>query len=305
MHRRWNGLWNILLWGLVCVFVSSGAVCQNVEAGPAKSSFSQITEARFSEDSFPTGTFGEDAGDATAGQGSDHHGLVSRMVRRGLEDQRELYEAPFKRSNIKWDAVVLAGTAGFLIADRRIENALPYGHYTLFTDGSDVLIGGMGAAMAGLWAYGMKGNHPHAKEVGDLELETLVNTFLIYVPMQYIAGRQRPGEGTGRGDFLKHHALNTSFPSGHAMFGWAMATVAAHEYHKPWQQALFYGVALAITGGRMLGHDHWPSDMFVGSALGIGIGTHIFHAHCDPALNESCGHHHNKVEYRADQRGPW
>lgn len=305
MHRRWNGLWNILLSGLVCVLVSSGAVCQNVEAGPAKSGFSQITEARFSEDSFPTGTFGEDAGDATAGQGSDHHGLVSRMVRRGLEDQKELYEAPFKRSNIKWDAVVLAGTAGFLIADRRIENALPYGHYTLFTDGSDVLIGGMGAAMAGLWAYGMKGNHPHAKEVGDLELETLVNTFLIYVPMQYIAGRWRPGEGTGRGDFLKHHALNTSFPSGHAMFGWAMATVAAHEYHKPWQQALIYGTALAITGGRMLGHDHWPSDMFVGSALGIGIGTHIFHAHCDPGLNESCGHRHNKVEYRADQPGPW
>lgn len=304
MHRRWNGLWNILMVGLVCVLVSSGAVCQDTATDSAKSSFSRISDANFSEDRFAAGTFGEDAGNAAA-QGSDHHRFVSRMVRRGLKDQKELYAAPFKRSNIKWDAVVLGGTAGLLIADRRIENALPYGHYNLFQYGSDVVIGGLGAALAGVWAYGMKGDHPNAKEVGDLELETLVNTFLIYVPMQYISGRQRPGEGTGRGDFLKHHAMNTSFPSGHAMFGWAMATVAAHEYHKPWQQALFYGAALAITGGRMLGHDHWPSDMFVGSALGIGIGTHIFHAHCDPGLNESCGAHHNKVEYRADQRGPW
>jgi membrane-associated phospholipid phosphatase len=99
--------------------------------------------------------------------------------------------------------------------------------------------------------------------------------------------------------------MNTSFPSGHAMFGWAMATVAAHEYHKPWEQALIYGTALTITAGRLLGHDHWSSDMFVGTALGIGIGTHVFYSHCDPDLSESCRHHHNKVEYRADQRGPW
>jgi hypothetical protein len=30
-------------------------------------------------------------------------------------------------------------------------------------------------------------NHPHARETGELELETLVNTFLVYTPMQLIA----------------------------------------------------------------------------------------------------------------------
>lgn len=305
MRKHWDGLRNILLVGVVCVLVSSGAACQNVEAGFGNSTVTRIAEPGFSEDRFPAGAFGEDADRAAAEQGLDHHGFVSRMVRRGLEDQKGLYAAPFKESNLKWDAVVLGGTAGLLIADRRIENALPYGHYNLFQYGSDAVIGGMGAALAGVWVYGMKGDHPHAKEVGDLELETLVNTFMIYLPMQYISGRWRPGEGTGRGDFWKHHAMNTSFPSGHAMFGWAMATVAAHEYHKPWQQALFYGAALAITGGRLLGHDHWSSDMFVGAALGIGIGTHIFHVRCDPGLSEACETHHNKVEYRADQRGAW
>lgn len=86
------------------------------------------------------------------------------------------------------------------------------------------------------------------------------------------------------------------------MFGWSMAVVAAREYRKPWEQALIYGSALAITAGRLLGHDHWSSDVFVGSALGTGIGTHIYYAHCDPEISESCKRHHNKVEYRADQK---
>jgi hypothetical protein len=30
-------------------------------------------------------------------------------------------------------------------------------------------------------------NHPHARETGELELESLVNTFLVYTPMQLIA----------------------------------------------------------------------------------------------------------------------
>jgi hypothetical protein len=40
-----------------------------------------------------------------------------------------------------------------------------------------------------------------------------------------------------------------------------------------------------------MARDHWSSDMFIGAALGIGIGSHIFHAHCDPELSDSCKHH--------------
>src|SRR5207253_8127929 len=60
---------------------------------------------------------------------------------------------------------------------------------------SDVCSSDLGA-LVGLWAYGIKTDNARAKEAGQLELETLANTFLIYAPMQLIAGRQRPGEGT-------------------------------------------------------------------------------------------------------------
>jgi membrane-associated phospholipid phosphatase len=222
---------------------------------------------------------------------SYHEGLVRRSVKRTLEDQKELYLTPFKPANFKWDALELGGTAALLASDRHIENHIGTAHYTFYQATSDVAIAGLGATLAGVWIWGIKGDHPHAKETGVLELETLVDTFLIYTPMQVLAGRQRPGEGNGNGDFWKHHNINTSFPGGHAMFTFAMATVVSHEYPQKWVQTLAYLAATTVTVTRFMARDHWSSDMFVGAALGIGIGSHVFHAHCNPELSDSCKHH--------------
>jgi hypothetical protein len=211
-----------------------------------------------------------------------------RSVKRTLEDQKELYRAPFKPSNFKWDALVLGGTAALLATDRHIEKHIGNAHYTLYQATSDVAIAGLGATLGGVWIWGIKGDHQHAKETGALELETLVNTFLIYTPMQLLAARQRPDEGNGNGDFWKHHNINTSFPGGHAMFTFAMATVVSHEYSQKWVQVLAYSAASIVTVTRFMARDHWSSDMLTGAALGIGIGAHVFHAHCNPDLSDSC-----------------
>ena len=224
-------------------------------------------------------------------QGSRRHGLVMRSVSRILEDQKELYLTPFKPANFKWDALELGGTAALIAADRHIETHISHAHEMLYQNASDAAIGGLGAALTGVWIWGLKGDHPHAKETGVLELETLVNTFLIYTPMQFLAARQRPDEGNGNGDFWKHHNINTSFPGGHAMFTFAMSTVVSHEYSQWWVQALAYGAASVVTVTRFAARDHWSSDMFVGAALGIGIGSHVFHAHCNPELSDSCKSH--------------
>jgi hypothetical protein len=55
-------------------------------------------------------------------------GLIRRSVERGLEDQKQLYLAPFKVSNLKWDALFLATTGGLIAADRHIERNLPGGN---------------------------------------------------------------------------------------------------------------------------------------------------------------------------------
>lgn len=312
LFQRWNGI-SITL-SLLCggLLFPAGVRCQteSVEALHVSASIEDTDhgpkDGSFDITRLPAGAFerdisGEDpAADEAAGDApqpqiqaeqTNHRGLVARSVERTLEDQKELYRAPFKLSNLKWDALVLGGTGALLATDRHIENHIGNAHYTFYQATSDIAIAGLGATLGGVWIWGIKGDHPHAKETGQLELETLINTFLIYTPMQLVLGRQRPGEGNGNGDFFKHHAINTSFPGGHAMFTFAMATVVSHEYSQKWVQALAYSAASIVTVSRFMAKDHWASDMFIGSALGIGIGAHIFHAHCNPELSDSCKHH--------------
>jgi len=313
MRQRWNYIYTILLLLFAGALFSDSARCQteSFEAlpplpSPVEHTLQIPAGGNFEITTLPPGTFerdarGEDSAeqDATGSspqpqiqtQKSDHEGLVMRSVKRTWEDQKELYRAPFKPSNFKWDALVLGGTGALLATDRHIEKHIGNAHYTFYQATSDVAIAGLGATLGGVWIWGIKGDHPHAKETGVLELETLVNTFLIYTPMQLLAARQRPGEGNGNGDFWKHHNINTSFPGGHAMFTFAMATVVSHEYPQKWVQALAYSAATIVTVTRFMARDHWSSDMFAGAALGIGIGAHVFHAHCNPDLSDSCKHH--------------
>ena len=215
-------------------------------------------------------------------------GWLTRQLARGLQDQKEIWTAPFKPSNFKWDALLLVGTGVLIATDRQTSRALPNGHVQLFRNITNISLGATAATAGGVWGYGIKKSNQHAKETGELELETLANTFLVYTPMQFIAGRERPEEGTGNGRFWRHSGFNTSFPAGHPMFTWAMATVLAHEYPQPWVKILTYGAASAVSMGRFLGREHFASDVVVGSVLGYAIATHIFHARCDPQRSDAC-----------------
>lgn len=219
---------------------------------------------------------------------STQHGFIVRNLRRGLEDQKELYRAPFKAENLKWDALFLGTTGALLAADRHISRAIPEDHVNISHDVALFMLLGTGASAGSIWLYGLKKGDSHADETGQLTLESLANTFLIYTPMQFIAGRERPDEGTGNGRFLRHGNFNTSFPAGHPMFTWAMASVVAHEYPRRWVKLLSYGAAFSLSACRLTGRNHFASDIWVGSIFGYLIGTHIFHAHCDPNLSDGC-----------------
>jgi membrane-associated phospholipid phosphatase len=118
------------------------------------------------------------------------------------------------------------------------------------------------------------------------------------VGVQLLSGRQRPIQGNGNGLFWRNNALNSSFPSGHALFTWSMASVIAHEYPRPWVKWLVYGTATAASVTRFSGREHFPSDMAVGGVIGYLIGRHIFQAHCREGLSEGC--HRRKIAI-ADQ----
>jgi PAP2 superfamily len=233
----------------------------------------------------------------SATQDNNQEGFVTRALKRGLQDQKEIWSAPFHRKNLKWDALFLAGTATLVAVDEQVLHALPNTQVSTSSNVSNALIVSEGAALGGIFFIGgLHAGDSHAKETGIIGIETLANTFLVYAPLQLIAGRQRPNEGSGEGNFFVNHSVNTSFPGGHSMFAFAMATVVAHEYPRWWVQLLSYGAAGAITGARMTAKDHFPSDLLVGGALGYLIGTHIFHSRCDPELGGDC--------HSRDKEGP-
>ncbi|HVO64778.1 MAG TPA: phosphatase PAP2 family protein [Terriglobales bacterium] len=230
-------------------------------------------------------------------EGNHEEGFVTGALKRGVQDQKEIWSAPFHRKNLKWDALFLAGTGILVAVDEQVLHALPDTQVSTSSTVSNAIIVSEGAALGGIFFIGgLHGRDTHAKETGYIGMEALANSFLVYLPLQLIAGRERPNEGTGEGTFFKNHSLNTSFPGGHSMFAFTMATVVAHEYPRWWVQLLSYGAASALTGARMSAKMHFPSDLLVGGALGYLIGTHVFHSRCNPDLGGDC--------HTSDKEGP-
>jgi membrane-associated phospholipid phosphatase len=231
---------------------------------------------------------GTASADPQSTQSAASDGAFKKAFRRFGRDQEEIYSAPFHRSNLKWDALFLAGTGVFIATDRQASRALPGNHLNVSRNISSVGLYGTSAAAGILWLSGMATHNQHARETGVLSAEALANTATVYVGLQLITGRERPIEGSGNGRFWHNNALSSSFPSGHALFTWSMASVIAHEYPRPWVKWLVYGTATAVSATRFTGREHFPSDVVVGSVVGYLIGRHIFQAHCKQGLSQGC-----------------
>src|SRR4029077_20501034 len=180
-------------------------------------------------------------------QSRSSDGAFKSAFRRFGRDQEEIYSAPFHRSNLKWDVLFLAGTGALIATDRQASRALPTNHVDLSRNISNVGLYGTSAAAGVLWLSGLATHNEHTRETGALSAEAFANAVPVYVGLQLITGRERPIEGTGNGRFWRNNALNSSFPSGHALFTWSMASVIAHEYPRPWVKWLVYGTATAVS----------------------------------------------------------
>jgi membrane-associated phospholipid phosphatase len=110
--------------------------------------------------------------------------------------------------------------------------------------------------------------------------EAVADDAVLMVVMKAIARRQRPTErpiaGPYNDTFFHSNASffgkGTSFPSGHALMAFSVATVFARRYREHrWVPYLAYAAASAIAFSRVTTGAHFPADVFVGSALGFVI----------------------------------
>ena len=205
-------------------------------------------------------------------------GLVA-LIKRGAKDHKEIYSAPFRRQNLKWDALFLLAAGGLIAADKHVTGSISHENLSISQDISDVGLYSTFATTGILYLSGLVRKDEHAREAGFLGFEAFGNTLIVDAATQLITGRERPLEGSGNGRFWVNNAFDSSFPSQHSGLTWSMASVLAHEYPRPWVQLLAYATATTVSVTRVTGLQHFPADLAVGGVFGYLIGRHIFHAH--------------------------
>jgi membrane-associated phospholipid phosphatase len=110
--------------------------------------------------------------------------------------------------------------------------------------------------------------------------EAVADDAVLMVVTKAITRRQRPTERALDGPY--NHTFfhsngsildkGTSFPSGHAMMAFSVATVFARRYHDHrWVPYVAYAVTSVIAFSRITAGAHFPADLFFWASLGYVI----------------------------------
>jgi hypothetical protein len=210
------------------------------------------------------------------------HSLERDFFKNVLRDQKAIWTSPahFNRSDATWVVPVGLATAGFIATDRETGDAMA--KHTGQLDASRIIsyagsAWGAGAEAATFYVIGKTTHNYRARETGILSGEAMIDSGIVVTVLKEITQRARPQSGPDRSKFF---VGGSSFPSGHSIEAWSIATVVAHEYHDHLAvQIAAYGVASAVSLSRYTGLNHYLSDVLVGGAIGYGIGRYVYSAH--------------------------
>src|SRR5256714_5211679 len=208
--------------------------------------------------------------------------LEHEFIKNVMRDQKAIWTAPFHlhQRDGRWLAPIGLGAAALIATDQQTGDEMA--ELTSQLNASRIVsyagsAYGVAAVAGAFYVAGRAGHNPRARETGVLGAEALVDSAIVVTALKEITQRTRPSGGRSRSDFFDG---GSSFPSGHSIEAWSLATVIAHEYrgHLAVQIAA-YGIASAVSVARFTGEKHYLSDVLVGSAMGYGIGRYVYHAH--------------------------
>src|SRR6516225_9188886 len=204
---------------------------------------------------------------------------VANFPKFFAQDQLAFWSQPFHANvqSLSFWIPATFGTAALIGSDTAIEVHLPKAQSTISraatasTAGMLALVGAGG----GLYLFGQVQHNDHKTETGYLVGEAALDAYVASTSLQYITQRERPFTGNDKGQFWYG---GNSFPSNTAAVSWAAASVFAREYPGTMTKILAYGLASAVSAGRVIGEKHWTSDAVIGSALGWYMGRQIYRA---------------------------
>jgi membrane-associated phospholipid phosphatase len=214
-----------------------------------------------------------------------------RMVPNLLRDQKRIWLFPVSLAKGRHlgPTLALTGvTSGLVALD-------PYGgRYFRRTRSFD----GFGRAFSGyntargmilfptaLYAIGLVQKDRYAQETYLLAAEAVFNSEILTSVMKDVTRRLNPGVVPTGGDFSDTWFKKKkgswvrgigSFPSGHTIAAFSVATIYAKRYPNPrWHRWVAYGLAGVVGFSRVSLETHFVSDVFAGAALGYVIASEV------------------------------
>ena len=207
----------------------------------------------------------------------------TRMPAYILNDQKAIWTSPFhtSKSDIKWWVIFGGATAALVATDHWTVKQLPNSSAQVSVSTWASRVGSAYSLIpisAGFYFIGTGRHDERFRETGLIAFETLIDANLVAEAVKLVADRARPLEGNGRGQFgdSPNGRWNSSFPSGHAINTWALASVIAHEYPKPVVYVIAYGLASTVVVARVGARKHFPGDVLAGGALGWFMGDYVY-----------------------------
>ena len=201
-----------------------------------------------------------------------------------LRDQKELWLFPRQLAHGRHlvpAAAVVGVTAGLLAADA---HDAPYFRRTASFQGFNRVFNGRATALeialapVSLYAVGLARKGSYAQKTALFAGESAADSLALYTVMNAASRRVRPSDIAPQGDFtdtfFRSHkqTFGSSFPSGHAVAAFSVATVFARRYRNHrWVPWVAYGAAGVIGFSRITQQSHFPADVFLAAALGYSI----------------------------------
>lgn len=193
------------------------------------------------------------------------------------KDEWTFIKSPFQVKNLKWDILTAAAVTPLFYTDEQVANQVNPAWHDTGIAVSNGILGAEVATAGGIFITGLATDNVHAKDTGVATARGVADAVILYGVMKPIFARQRPGTNNNEGNFFSGNWQSGSFPSGHSMFNWTIASVIAHEYPK-WPVALaMYGLATASSTARVTAGMHFPSDVVAGGLMGFLIGRYVAH----------------------------
>jgi membrane-associated phospholipid phosphatase len=207
-----------------------------------------------------------------------------RMPKYVLQDQKAIWTSPFHTTgaDAKYWGIFGAATGALIATDRWTTKQLPNTSDQVRLSTTTSRLGAAYTLIplsAGFYLIGTGIHNERFRETGMLGFETLINTTIVETVLKATTRRARPLESDGKGHFWDSNgvAWNASFPSGHAINTWALASVVAHQYpHPRIVPIIAYALATTVVAARVGARRHFPGDVVAGAAMGWFIGDYVY-----------------------------